>query len=590
MVPKRKAYSYIRMSTEIQLKGDSLRRQLEASKAYARENDLDLIDNICGVPLKDLGISAFKGKNAQTGALSTFINALEKGVVEPDSVLLIESLDRISRDKISSALTQFLGIVNSGIEIITLSDGQRYNKKRIDAEPTALLVSLMVMVRANEESELKSQRVREAWANKRKHSEKKILTKLCPGWLEYSEASGKFEVMPGRDEIVKLIFDMCINTGGLYAIAGHLNQRGAPTFGGGKIWYRSYIRKILSNRAVLGETQPHELVNGKRQKSGEPVLDYFPRLIDENTFLLAQAAVSRRTKVSRGRKGPTFGNLFMGMAYCGNCKSPMALRNHGGEQKYSKCLLCVNSRYKAGCDNGEWNVQDLEKLLFPHFREINFSSLLEETPSSNNTSIATQLEIAEHLLAANEKKMDEMVSSIDSLDVVFKVRERFSVKINALQEAINRSQAEIQELKKKAGDEQFIKNEGTQERLKDLLVKIDQQKEDYLFRSSVNQLLMRLVDRIELRQPKDEFNPWEFDEESPDVRKFRKISLAKTRLPLVEMVGSKEFVHFYKKQQRQVRVVYKSGAVRHILWREDASFGPAKNRSASAPKLDGVSK
>ena len=585
MTLKRKAYSYIRMSTEIQLKGDSLRRQLEASEAYARNNDLDLIDNIGGVPLKDLGISAFKGKNTQTGALSTFIDALDKGAIESNSVLLVESLDRISRDKISSALTQFLSIVNGGVEIITLSDGQRYNKARIDADPSALIISLLVMVRANEESETKSQRVRAAWSNKRKQSGEKILTKLCPGWLKYSEASGKFEVIPGRDKVVKLIFDMCINTGGLYAIAGHLNQQGTPPFGNGKLWYRSYIKKILTNRAVLGETQPHELVNGKRQKSGEPVLDYFPRLIDESTFFLAQAAISRRTKVGRGRKGATFGNLFMGMTFCGNCKSPMSLRNHGGEQKYSKCLLCVKSRYKAGCSNGEWNLQDLETLLFSHFREINFSSLLEEVLSTAHPSIATQLEIAEQVLAANDKKMEDMVSSFDFLNVVPKVMELFSAKLNALQEIIDRSQVEIQELKKQVGDEQFIKNEGTQKRFKDLLVKIDQQKDDYLFRSSVNQLLMRLVERIELRQPDDQFNPWEFDEESTSVMKFRQASLAKNRLSLEEVVGSKEFVQFYKKQQRQISVVYKSGAVRHILWGEDASFGTEGNRAITTASL-----
>ena len=576
------------MSTDIQLKGDSLRRQLEASEAFARDHDLHLVDDIGGVPLKDLGISAIKGKNAQTGALSTFMNALEKGAVEPNSVLLVESLDRISRDKISSALSQFLSIVNSGVEIITLSDGQRYNKIRIDADPTALFMSLLVMVRANEESETKSQRVRAAWSNKRKQSGKKILTKLCPGWLQYSEVSGKFEVIPGRDQVIKLIFDMCINTGGLYAIAGHLNQQAIPPFGGGKIWYRSYIKKVLGNRAVLGETQPHEMVEGKRQKAGEPVTNYFPRLIDENTFLLAQVAISRRTKAGAGRKGPTFGNLFMGMTYCGNCKSRMSLRNHGGEQNYSKCLLCVNSRYKAGCSSGEWNVQDLEKLLFPHFREINFSSLMQETQSTTNPSIATQLEIAEHVLAAKDREMEEMVSSVASLDLLPKVRERFSVKINALQEVIDRSQAEIQELKKKAGEEQFIKDEGVQKRLKDLLVKIDQLKDDYLFRSSVNQLLMRLVERIELRQPDEQFNPWEFDEESSYVRKFRKTSLAKNRLSLEEIVGSKEFVQFYKKQQRQISVVYKSGAVRHILWGEDVSFGSAENRTITASNLGRV--
>ena len=46
---RRKAYSYIRMSTDTQLKGDSLRRQLEASKAYAENHNLELVDNIDGL-------------------------------------------------------------------------------------------------------------------------------------------------------------------------------------------------------------------------------------------------------------------------------------------------------------------------------------------------------------------------------------------------------------------------------------------------------------------------------------------------------------------------------------------------------------
>ncbi|MCZ4090631.1 hypothetical protein [Sinorhizobium psoraleae] len=47
------------MSSDIQLRGDSLRRQTEASKKYAAENDLELIEDF---KLEDIGVSAFKGK------------------------------------------------------------------------------------------------------------------------------------------------------------------------------------------------------------------------------------------------------------------------------------------------------------------------------------------------------------------------------------------------------------------------------------------------------------------------------------------------------------------------------------------------
>lgn len=47
-----KAYSYIRMSSERQLSGDSLRRQLQNSRDYAAEHGLDLDET-----LRDIGVS-----------------------------------------------------------------------------------------------------------------------------------------------------------------------------------------------------------------------------------------------------------------------------------------------------------------------------------------------------------------------------------------------------------------------------------------------------------------------------------------------------------------------------------------------------
>lgn len=61
------AYSYIRMSSQQQMKGDSFRRQLELSRQYAAENNLVLDES-----LTDIGISAWTGANVQDGALDAF--------------------------------------------------------------------------------------------------------------------------------------------------------------------------------------------------------------------------------------------------------------------------------------------------------------------------------------------------------------------------------------------------------------------------------------------------------------------------------------------------------------------------------------
>ncbi len=67
MAKRPKAYSYLRFSTPDQIKGDSLRRQTEAAKAYAKRHGLDLDESLT---FRDMGISAFRGKDAVEGTLA----------------------------------------------------------------------------------------------------------------------------------------------------------------------------------------------------------------------------------------------------------------------------------------------------------------------------------------------------------------------------------------------------------------------------------------------------------------------------------------------------------------------------------------
>ena len=76
------AYSYVRFLTPDQIKSDSLRRQIEASQRYAAKHNL-MLDETLNV--RDLGVSAFSGKNFERGALGQFIVAIDNGRVAPDS-------------------------------------------------------------------------------------------------------------------------------------------------------------------------------------------------------------------------------------------------------------------------------------------------------------------------------------------------------------------------------------------------------------------------------------------------------------------------------------------------------------------------
>ena len=115
-----KAYGYVRFSTPEQAKGDSYRRQTEAANEYARRHGL-LLDT--ELTFTDLGVSAFRGANAKTGALGAFLEAVKDGTIAPGSHLLIENLDRLTRaDVLEARETIFTGIIRRGITLVTLFD------------------------------------------------------------------------------------------------------------------------------------------------------------------------------------------------------------------------------------------------------------------------------------------------------------------------------------------------------------------------------------------------------------------------------------------------------------------------------------
>jgi len=156
---KPKAYSYIRFSTPEQEKGDSLRRQESEAKKYAEEHGLTLDES---QKFKDLGKSGYKGFNRIDGALKDFLDLVEKGEILKGSVLIVEHLDRLSREKIMDALTLFMNLIQKEIKIVTLQDNMEYDRTSINKYPYQLSSSIGLMAAAHNESLKKSKRIREA--------------------------------------------------------------------------------------------------------------------------------------------------------------------------------------------------------------------------------------------------------------------------------------------------------------------------------------------------------------------------------------------------------------------------------------------
>lgn len=377
------AYSYVRFSTPEQRKGDSLRRQTKRSEKFAADNGLTLST----LTFHDLGISGFRGKNRDKGRLAAFVEAVEDGRIKPGSWLLVESLDRISRDRVGEALPFFLNLLKAGIIVATLQDNRIYDDKSVD-DPLQLVGSLIVMARAHEESQRKADLTIENWKARREKGKKQA---LCPAWLKLSADGQIYERLEDRVKVLEEIFQMSADGLGSYTIARILNERDVPPFStevkgkprAGKEargWHAGSVLDLLNSRAVLGEMQPYHREGHKKVPAGNPIKGWYPAVIEEALFL--RAASKRRTHNGKGRKGHTYENLFQGIAHCTYCQGPMLI-NHSRNQTY---LKCSNSKSGIKCKQvgaRSFRNRAVEDVILDHVREYKLSELFANPQTDN---------------------------------------------------------------------------------------------------------------------------------------------------------------------------------------------------------------
>jgi DNA invertase Pin-like site-specific DNA recombinase len=383
-----RAFSYIRFSTPEQIKGDSLRRQLDLSAQYAKEHGLALDDKLT---FRDCGVSAFDKSNlASGGKLREFLDAVDHGHVPPGSFLLVESLDRLSRAKIREAFRLFNEILDKGITIVTLADGMTYSPESDDSHRDfiSLVVSLSIMSGAHEESVTKSRRLKAAWSAKRQGIDQKKLTCQCPAWLRLRADKTAYEPVPERVAVVRQIIDLVRSGQGKGAIAKRLNESGIPSIGWrnkDQTWFGSYVTKIVKSRALIGEFQPHRVEGGKRVPVGVPVRDYFPRVLSDEEFALLQDLISERGRKAGGNRGRSFSNLFTGIAKCGYCGSSMLFVDKGEDKRGNRSnrsnrfLVCHKAKRGAGCHYVSWVYADFEESFLNYATRVDFERFVKTT-------------------------------------------------------------------------------------------------------------------------------------------------------------------------------------------------------------------
>jgi len=305
----------------------------------------------------DRGVSGWKGANRTRGALGQLLNAIKAG-----DTILLEDIDRFSRESPLDSLNALRAAVDKGVEIVFLKSGVRVTAQNFN-DPATLFPAFFGSFLANSENEKKAFRVREAFAARRAKLEKGIdVAGRCPCWLDWDATAEKHVVNEKKAKVVRRMFDLCLAGHGIRAIEYKLREEGFETITARvtykkmKVtWSKTTIARILASKTVLGFVHADAKVR------------VYPAIVSDDVFYAAQQKLKDRQTYTV-KKDSQNKNLFTGLGVCGKCGSSYILRTSKG----FSYLCCSGAlRHMTKCKSlGQIKYQRMEN---------SFISLLSQT-------------------------------------------------------------------------------------------------------------------------------------------------------------------------------------------------------------------
>ncbi|MBA6102483.1 recombinase family protein [Pseudomonas monteilii] len=373
-----RVYSYLRFSDPRQATGSSADRQLQYAQNWAASKGLVLDDTLS---LRDEGLSAYHERHVKQGALGVFLEAIENGRIAHGSVLVVEGLDRLSRAEPIQAQAQLAQIINAGITVVTASDGREYNRAGLKAQPMDLVYSLLVMIRAHEESDTKSKRVKaairrqcEGW--KAGTYRGLIRNGKDPQWVRWT--GDTWELIPERVAAVQRALALYRQGMGASRAAKLMHQEGHELTDWGISGLQIY--RLIKLPALRGIKRLS--LDGEEYE----LEDYYPRILSEVEWADLQHLAGQRLR--RRGHGEIPGIITgVGLAICGYCGTALVAQNLMNRQREDGTLAdghrrlhCTSYSKNGGCSaGGSCSIVPIERALLNYCSDqFNLQRLLQD--------------------------------------------------------------------------------------------------------------------------------------------------------------------------------------------------------------------
>lgn len=431
---KLKCYSYIRVSTSMQVEGYSLEAQRERLAKFADFQDIEIVREYC-----DAGKS---GKNI-TGR-PEFTQMLNDVAEDRDGVnfILVFKLSRFGRNA-ADVLNSLQYIQDFGVNLICVEDG-------IDSSKDSGKLTITVLS-AVAEIERENILVQTMEGRRQKAREGKWNGGQAPFGYALDSKNSTLIVNPEEAEIVRIIFNKFVNEGlGAERICDYLNQHGytKKKLKKNELNYfaRSFIMKILDNPVYTGKIAYGRSVTEKVKGSR----DEYKRVRNDDYMLvdgIHEAIIDQETwEATRLRRNDTgikwekthsldHEHILSGVIKCPICGTGLVgtLRRRknkkSGEYKddfYYKCLhrkkidethFC-NFRLVLSQDEVNHQVEEiiLDMVADPDFKDFMVRKIDEKVDVSSLEVERDQVREQLRQVMGAKKKLTEMLDRLDVND------------------------------------------------------------------------------------------------------------------------------------------------------------------------------
>ncbi|NWF16991.1 recombinase family protein [Pseudomonas reactans] len=405
-----KVFSYLRFSDPRQSTGSSVDRQLAYALAWATKN-LMLLDET--LTLKDEGLSAYHERHVKQGALGAFLRAIDEGRIPRGSVLIVEGLDRLSRAEPLLAQAQLAQIINGGVTVVTASDNREYNRASLKAQPMDLVYSLLVMIRAHEESDTKSKRVKAA------------IRRQCEGWIAGTYRglirNGKdpqwlqltsegWQLIPDRVAAVTRALELYSQGLGAGRAANVMHDEGFKLTEWGISGLQIY--RMIKQPALRGVKRLN--LDGEDYELEE----YYPRVLSDTEWAELQHLASQRFR--RRGAGEIPGIITgVGLAFCGYCGTAVVAQNIMNRRRADgtiadghRRLHCTSYSKNGGCSyGGSCSVVPVERAVLSFCSDqINLTRLMQAGDAGE--TIQKQLVVARAAVAKITTQLSKVTDAL----------------------------------------------------------------------------------------------------------------------------------------------------------------------------------